>query len=96
MQPQFGIGIQLYLFEQNTDIVRTEIEFEIRRQCDFWLPYIYNKSIDVRAKADIPGLNSDPENAIHIVITFSVTEFGANQQIVVFQNGGITNAQVLN
>ena len=26
MQPNFGIGIQLYLFEPNTDILRIELE----------------------------------------------------------------------
>ena len=32
MQPQFGIGIQDFLFEPNTDGVRSKIEFEIYKQ----------------------------------------------------------------
>jgi len=88
MQPEFGIGIQFYLFEQNVDSLRLELESEIYRQAGFWLPYIVNHDIDVRPKADVPGLNGDPENALQIVITFSVTESGANKTIAFFQKGG--------
>lgn len=96
MQPDFGIGIQYYLFEHNTVAIRQDIEFEIERQAAFWLPYIVNHSIDVRPRADIPGIRaSDAENAIQIVITFSVTEQGANRQIVLFQTQGRTNVEIL-
>lgn len=96
MQPEFGIGIQYYLFEPNTVAIRQDIEFEIERQAAFWLPYIVNHSIDVRPRADIPGIRaSDAENAIQIVITFSVTEQGANRQIVLFQTQGRTNVEIL-
>jgi phage baseplate assembly protein W len=88
MQPEFGIGIQFYLFEQNVDALRLELESEIARQAGFWLPYIINHNIDVRPKADIPGLNGDAENALQIVITFSVTEAGANRTIALFEKGG--------
>ena len=88
MQPEFGIGIQFYLFEQNVASLRSEIEGEIYRQAGFWLPYIVNHKIEVRPKADIPGLNGDPENALQIVITFSVTEAGANKTIALFEQGG--------
>lgn len=88
MQPEFGIGIQFYLFEQNVDSLRLELESEIYRQASFWLPYIINHKIDVRPKADVPGLAGDPENALQIVITFSVTEAGANRTIALFQKEG--------
>lgn len=96
MQPDFGIGIQFYLFEPNTDALRLELESEISRQAGFWLPYITNHSIDVRDRADIPGMrSSDAENSIQIIITFSVTNSGANKQIVIFETGGRTNVQIL-
>ena len=88
MQPEFGIGIQYKLFEPNTLENRTDIEFEIRRQSAKWLPYIINHRIEVREQANLAGLAADPENAFHIVITFSVTEAGANKQITFFQNSG--------
>lgn len=93
MQPEFGIGIQFYLFEQNTQGLRIQLEHEIRRQSAFWLPYITNHNIEVREKAKIPGL-TESENAIQIVITFSVTEQGANRQIVLFAANGQTNVEI--
>ena len=93
MQPEFGVGIQFYLFEQNTTALRIQLEHEIRRQSAFWLPYIINHNIDVREKAKIPGL-TESENAIQIVITFSVTERGANHQIILFQANGETNVEI--
>lgn len=94
MQPQFGVGLPFKLFEQNTDILQIEIEQEIRNQANFWLPYIINDSILVRTAKDIPGLAASSENAIQIVITFRVTESGANQTITIFQSAGKTNISV--
>lgn len=43
----------------------------------------------------IPGLSAgNEENAIQIVITFRVTESGANRQIVVFNTEGRTNINI--
>lgn len=95
MQPQFGVGLPLKLFEQNTDILQIEIEQEIRNQANFWLPYIINESIVVRTAQGIPGLAaSSEEHAIQIVITFRVTESGANRTIVIFNTEGRTNVTV--
>ena len=90
----FGIGIQEFLFESNTDKVRNDIEFAIRSQCDYWLPYIINHKIDVRQRANLPGLNADPEQAIQIVITFSVGNSNANKTITIFQRQGQVTANV--
>jgi phage baseplate assembly protein W len=94
MHPTYGIGIQLYLFEPNTERIRQNIEFAISSQADYWLPYITNHKIEVRERADLPGLNADPEQAIHIVITFSVGNSNANQTITVFQRGGLIATSV--
>lgn len=87
MQPEYGIGIQYRLFEPNTESLRTEIEFEINRQCLIWLPYIINHNIDVRNQVDILGM-SESENGIQIIITFSVTNSLANKTITLFQAQG--------
>lgn len=95
MQPQFGVGLPLKLFEQNTEQLQIEIEQEIRNQANFWLPYIINESIVVRNAKGIPGLSGTNEDAaIQIVITFRVTESGANRTIVAFQQEGRTNIQL--
>lgn len=94
MQPEYGCGLPGYLFEQNVEAIRNEIELIIRTQAAFWLPYIVNHRIEVKPRADAGIVDADPENAIQVVITFSVTEFGANKQIVIFQAGGRTNVQI--
>jgi len=87
-QPNFGIFIQGFLFEQNTDAIRTEIEFRIRQQSAYWLPHIVNESIEVMPRAKPGIVSGDPENAIQIVIRFRVTNSLANKTITIFQEGG--------
>lgn len=94
MQPTYGVGLQLRLFEPNTDGLRTDIELDIRQQAQYWLPYIVNHNIQVQFAENIVGLAADVENAIQIVITFSVTESGANKTIRIFNVDGITRAEV--
>lgn len=88
MQPEYGIGIQEQLFEQNTDFLQDLIESEIRLQTAIWLPYIDIKNLVVKTPTDSPGLNENGDHNISISITFSVTENGANIQITFFDVHG--------
>jgi len=96
MQPNFGIGIQEKIFEQSTSVLQNDIELEIKHQAGFWLPYIINHKIDVRlgTEYDIPALGGDSDHGIQIVITFSVTESGANRTITIFNVDSITRFEV--
>lgn len=85
MQPVFGIGIQLYLFEQNTDDFHFELDSLIREQTSIWLPYIIVDDLQIINKA-FSGTESDTEHGINIVIRFRVTESGANRTITLFGN----------
>lgn len=89
----FGVGLQDYLFEQNTEAIRTEIEFEIERQSAYWLPYIKNHKIEVLGRSN--SVNGDEENAIQIIITFSVENSNANKTIIIFAQDGriVTNIE---
>lgn len=81
MQPEFGVGLYLYLFEQNTDFIKIKLEDEIRTQSDRWLPYIFNEDISI---SDYEGAPEDTKHGIHIRIKFKVTEHGANKTISIF------------
>jgi phage baseplate assembly protein W len=94
MQPNFGIGIQYRLFEQNTEALRMEIQEEILQQSAIWLPYIINDSVDVRVAHQIPSLGADIEHGIQVVITFRVMQSGANRNLVIFGDGGSTSIEV--
>lgn len=88
MQPLYGIGLQDRLFEPNTEQIRFEIEMDIRRESAIWLPYITNEKIEVKTGGNIPGLGSDSESGIQIVITFRVGESFANKTVAIFQSNG--------
>lgn len=96
MQPNFGIGIQERIFEQNTEALQQDIQFEIKHQAGYWLPYIINHQIMVNSGRDvhIPALGSESDHGIQIVIVFSVTESGANRTIILFQRDGILKFEV--
>lgn len=83
MQPEFGVGLMYYIFEQNTTSVLSEIETSIEIQSAQWLPYIKISNIEVinnKMKAD--------GHSVAIAITFKVTEFGANKQLTIFSVDG--------
>lgn len=96
MQPEFGVGIQRYLFEQDVDVVRSELEDLIRAQADFYLPYIFNDNIEVLSGASdtVPELGPESENSLYIRITFRVTESGANKTVVIFNTDDIVRFNI--
>lgn len=94
MQPDFGIGLQWRVFENNTESLRLAIDYDIRLQVKYWLPYIIIREIEMNTAMEIPSLAADHEHGIHIKIYFSVTEVGANRTIVIFKRGATTEVAV--
>lgn len=86
MQPEFGVGLYFYIFEQSTSFIVKQLETEIRDQAAQWLPYIYNDEIIIK---DYEQFEGDSKQAINIIIKFRVTESGANRTISIFP--GINN-----
>lgn len=81
MQPEFGVGIYYYLFEQLSEIVKINIESKIKSQTATWLPYIIIHKIAVIDLENPEGL----ANHIQIKIFFQITTSGANKEITVFK-----------
>lgn len=96
MQPDFGIGIQRYLFENKSEKTIFSIRSIIEEQSARWLPYILNQNIDIitSENGNIPGLAANEENGVNIQITFKVTEFGANKTISIFTENGAVRYSV--
>ncbi len=82
MQPEFGIGIMYYIFEQNVESVAEVIRSKIEEQVAIWLPYIDLKEVLINTDES----KSIDENTINIQIIFSVMKNGANRVISVFAN----------
>lgn len=92
MQPDFGVGLHWYLFENNTDFLKTQLESEIQEQASIWLPYIFNDSIEVRDYEQSPG---DSKQGLNIIIKFRVSEHGSNRTISIFPGiNGQTEVQI--
>lgn len=70
MQPALGVGLYYYVFEQATPEQSILLRNKIEDQASQWLPYIIIKNVEVNVEPD--------SNSFNILITFSVTESGAN------------------
>lgn len=81
MHPDFGVGLYLYLFEQNTTLIQTDLTDSINVQCEMWLPYIFNHQINVTNESNTSDIDN---HFLKLNIVFSVTEFGANKELSFF------------
>ena len=69
MQPNLGLGLRNFLFEQFTDETRIKIENQIVDTFNFWLPFVEIKELEVNM------MNSDDygsKNKLNINITFNI------------------------
>lgn len=68
MEPEFGVGLKKYLFEQNVEAVHGEIEARVVTQVERYLPYIKIQQIQF-----FNSENSDmADNYLHITIKFYI------------------------
>jgi uncharacterized protein len=74
MDPEFGVGIKKYLFENQGSETKTEIKINIRQQVAKYMPYIEIKQADVFYGSEISE-DSNP-NRINVSITYLVQSVG--------------------
>lgn len=68
MEPEFGVGLKRYLFEQNVETVHGEIEARIVNQTEKYLPYLKIQMVEF-----FTSETSDlPENYLHITVRFFI------------------------
>lgn len=80
MQPDYGVGLLYYVFEQNVDALKFLLEERIRDQTAVWLPYIQLIEIKVDAYNNKLG----DENSVNIQIVFKVMNSKANRVITLY------------
>lgn len=80
MQPNFGVGLLYYVFEQNTDALKILLQTAIRDQTAIWMPYV--NLIDIKVNTYNNKLGD--ENSVNIQIVFSVFNSKANRVISIF------------
>ena len=84
MQPNLGLNLRKYLFEQITMDTKTSIEADINDTFNFWLPFV--EIIDLNVNL---GEDSDiGRNQIDISLTFRINKDPNSQESVQLSIGG--------
>jgi|TARA_Y100001963_G_C6715322_1_gene416341 phage baseplate assembly protein W len=65
MQPNLGVGLRRFLFEQLTEETILAIEDNIKDVFNFWLPFVEIQNLDVKI---------DEENQLIISIVFNIQQ----------------------
>ena len=86
MDPQFGVGLKKYLFENYTPQLRTKISFDIQQQVSIYMPFITIRQIIIENGADF---NPPDYNKLFISIKYSIDSVS----IVDILNLNVTNNQ---
>ena len=77
MEPEFGVGLKRYLFEQNVEAVHGEIEARIIGQAKQYLPYVKIQRVEF-----FTSETSDlPDNYLHITISFYIKPLEKNSKL---------------
>ena len=69
MQPNIGLNLRKFLFEQFTDELRLQIENDILDTLDFWLPFIQIKNLEVQMSSTTGGTG---KNTLMINVLFNI------------------------
>lgn len=73
MDPNFGVGIKRYLFEQNNSDTHSKIRAKIRRQVVEYMPFVELEDIIFKTEANNPMIKS---NGLLITIKFFISPVG--------------------
>ncbi len=84
MNPDFGVGMKDFLFEQNVRQTHNAITSKINSQVSKYLPYIGISNIQYSTIAEDDSL---PENYLRVAITFSVKSIGLSEVLTMIFNG---------
>ena len=71
MQPNMGLNLRKFLFEQFTDELRLQIEKDILDTFEFWLPFVQVKDLNV-GMSDVTA-GSVNNNKLVISVVFNIT-----------------------
>jgi phage baseplate assembly protein W len=84
MNPDFGVGMKDFLFEQNVTQTQNAIASRINSQVNKYLPYINISDINFSTREQDDSL---PPEYLRIAITFSVQSIGLAEVLVMVFNG---------
>ena len=77
MDPEFGVGIRKFLFENESPQLNTEIKINIRQQVAKYMPFINIKEVLIQTGDEIksPAAN---DNTIYISLKYGIKSIGTD------------------
>ena len=85
MQPNLGVRLKQFLFEQFNDDVRLSIENVIVDACAFWLPFVEIVLLDINMSENTSGVGN---NTLKIFVEFSLKKDPTTIESVQINIGG--------
>ena len=86
LQPNIGLNLRKFQFEQFTDELRLQIENDILDTFDFWLPFVQVKDLKVEMSDATAG--SVNNNKLIISVVFNITRDPNTLESVQVEIGG--------
>jgi len=83
MDPEFGVGILAYLFENNSKATQGRIDTRIREQASKYLPYIQVEDISFKSMDDRPEL---AENFLGVSIAYNIKKLAVRDVLEIPTN----------
>jgi len=71
MEPNFGVGLRNYLFENNAGTTYSEIESKIRNQVKFYMPFVEVQAIKFNSFDTVKSSG----NGLHMDMDFRIIPF---------------------
>ena len=77
MNPDYGVGVRNYLFSQNTENTKGNIDSRIRQQIAKYMNFIKIRNISFES--------ADPsnENALYLVLEYAIPSADKNDQLII-------------
>ena len=86
MQPNIGLNLRKFMFEQFTDELRLQIENDILDTFEFWLPFVQVRDLKVQMSDATAG--SVNNNKLIISVVFNITRDPNTLESVQVEIGG--------
>ena len=70
MDPNYGVGLRRYLFENDTPDLETKLTQAITRQISIYMPYIEIRELLILTPRDVEDM---PDNSMQLRIVYSIS-----------------------
>tara|TARA_Y100001938_G_scaffold133548_1_gene193043 strand:+ start:2457 stop:2876 length:420 start_codon:yes stop_codon:yes gene_type:complete len=92
MDPNFGVGLRTFLFEQDAQILQDQIVSKINEQVKIYLPFIDVQEVNFHALSQ-GGLDFDP-NTLSVVIKYEIIPLKKSYSLEISPLEDISRAQI--